>query len=215
MKKRITSILLIIVFCLGVLLIYVYIKKNKQENVLVSINIEKDIWKTYKDNEFTFKYPSDFKIVDKNDGGIYLIRGDGDLLQDQIIYISKYGKTDQLSMQDWWRFEGPQTHRQAPRPDVEDKMLVSGYESVLSIYESERILMGLTTFAKINLYVFVDSNIFEITTYKIAEDILNEFKDKEYIYDEESVITPEIINKDKENEKIFLQVLESLEFTPL
>jgi hypothetical protein len=213
MKKTIISSLLIIIFCLGVFLIYIQIKNNKQEDVKVLINAEKDIWESYKNDEFNFKYPHNLRIIEDGDN-IYLVKGVGDLFQDQIFSISKYERTNQVSIQDWWTLEGPQTHRQAPHSDTENEILISGHNSVLAVYDSERVSMGLGVFARINIYVLIDDNIFEITTYKIAEDVLSQFKDEGGI-DKDGDITPEIIKQVEENQKVFWQVIESLEFTPL
>lgn len=210
MKEKIISGLLILLFCLGILLIVTQIKKNKQKDVAVLVNTENNIWKTYQNDVFAFKYPDNI-LVEENEFIIRLLNNKIDGLKGVIFGISQYGRTDQKSIQDWWRLEGPQTHRQAPHADIEEEILVSGYGSIMATYDSERVFMGLGEFAKINIYVFIDGNIFEITTHKIAQDVIDSFENGEDVY-EKYGITPEIIKQVEENQKIFWEIVDTLEF---
>lgn len=214
MKEKIISGFLILLFCFGILLVYTQIKKNKQEDSAILVDTQNHIWKTYQNDTFAFKYPDGF-FIDENEYGVSLKLDNINETKSYIFTIFRDGERfNGSSVLDWWNKNGPQNERQAPYPDIEKSILINEKDAYLTIYESSRASFGYSFLAPISIYVFANNQIFEITTYKIAEDVLNQFKDKEGLGGE-SDITPETIKQVEENQKIFWEVIESLEFTPL
>ncbi|MCF7831799.1 MAG: hypothetical protein K9M36_02870 [Candidatus Pacebacteria bacterium] len=211
MKEKIISGLLILLFCLGILLMYTQIKKNKQEDAVILVDTQNHIWETYQNDAFAFKYPGGF-FIDENEYSVSLKLDNINETRSYVFTIFRDGESfNGSSVLDWWNKNGPQNERQAPYPDIEKNILINERDAYLTIYESSRISFGYSFLAPISIYIFANNQIFEITTHKIAQDVIDSFENGEDVY-EKYGITHEIIKQVEENQKIFWEIIETLEF---
>jgi hypothetical protein len=209
MKKNLITGLLAVIFFLSIFFLgfYYFGSRPVQAPDYEEIQLDQE----YKNNYVSFRYPNGL-YVEEGQIAVFVIQNKGNSIQERIFSISQYQYTNQKSVEDWWLLEGPQTHRQAPHPDIEKRIVAAGHDSMLTVYDSERVSFGLEGFGKIVVYVFANNHIFEITTHKIAEDVLHAFKNGEDIF-EQYGITPDDIKVVEENQKLFWRIMNTLEFS--
>jgi hypothetical protein len=198
MKKIIIPLLILILA--GVSFFIINNKKMSERSIENTHTPEAkdELTELFNGEYFSFKYPKSVSIEeDKNFIWVFSQNDNNSIIKLSKNYLDN---NEDLEVNVWWSYFGPQNESQAPYPE-DDKSYtfkIGSNNAYYTIYERDRLSFGNEYFYPIKIYVSHNFKIFEINTQKLIE--------------EKNVLTPQQISQAKENEKIFWEILNTLEF---
>lgn len=207
MKKNFLPILIITII---IVLTWALLKKGINNSTQVSIvdntKTENQLTKVYDGEFFSFKYPEGSLIKEDNNGVSVSVATKVDNFPTAFFSMTKYFEENKenLPINEWWIDNGPQNQNKAPYPedDLSYRFKINNkYDAFYTIYIRERGAFGNEYFAPMSIYVNHNNKIFEVNTQKI---VLDEYSKREF--------DPEEIQNAQDQEKLFWQILDTLEF---
>ncbi len=177
------------------------------EPVFLNHNIKSFNFSLYKEGVFTASYPSNMVDVD---GSILEPRGVSFVFKNKINNDSKkspfflgiiYEKNinkESLSINKWWEEFGPQNQHKAPYPLKNNLIKIKNNDAYYTLYSGSDGF-GYDYYNLVIVYIPHGTDIYEVHGFKLPDN-------------PSSDLTPEDVQAAKEYEKIFDQILQSIEF---